>query len=292
MPEPQQIFFGIPTSHMQWTRAPRAGMPRTNTHYYENMRMENSKLKSRRSPQYQSQFQMDFYGTAQDVDGIDVYSKYASGFYGSGYIIFSDPYARVQNACPPEWASPSLIEQGWSNIYDVTPTFANTATNTFNQPLRTTTFNVTTAAAAVPTKIMRIAIPPTHTLKIGYSGSITGTAVLRVRPVNPDGTYATVVDLTALSATASTRMNGSFAGSSYTAVEVYITRTSSATSTIAITSILAQVWPTTTTPLLTGNHVMGVGHHGLTFAGDARVESYEFIQPPTKGMSIVLEETE
>lgn len=282
------IWFGIPGQHMQWCPAPLAGAQASNINFVESMAFENGGADVSRSKQYRKQYNFSFTGLTEELDGINVYNKFASGFYGDGLFYFADPYAFETNLFPAAWASPGLIEQGWENIYDTTPTFANTSSNSYNQPLRKATWTVTSTAGAVPTTANGVAIipiPPTHTLNIGASGAKTGTAVVRVVPINTDGTDATAVDLTLLTDTSSTRMNATFAGSSYQAVKVYITRTSSTGSTITLTSLMARLIETGKSLTLTGSHAPGEGHSGLEFLDDARVETYTYMFPPRKGLS-------
>ena len=284
----KQIWFGIPGVKMQFCPAPRAGATASNIGYVETMAFENGGAAVARSMQTRKQYAFTFNGPSKDLDGISVYTKYASGFYGSGLIFFADPFAFETNLFAPAWASPGLIEQGWENIYDVTPTFSATSSNVYSQPVRKATWSVTSAANAVPTQANSVAIipiPPTHTLNLGASGAATGTAVVRVVPINTDGTNATAVDLTLLTDTSATRMNATFAGSSYQAVKVYITRTSTATSTITLTSLMAQLYLTGSSPVLPNSHLAGEGHTGLMFIDDARVENYTYIDPPRKGMA-------
>lgn len=288
----KQIWFGIPGVKMQWCPAPKVGAQSSNNGYVQVVPFENGGADVVRSAQTRKQYTFNFNGPTKDLDGISVYSRYATGFYGSGLIYFADPYAFETNILPAGWASPGLIEQGWKNIYDTTPTFSNTSSNTYSQPIRSATWSVTSAVGAVPATangVVTIPIPPTHTLNIGASGSvISGTAVVRVVPINTDGTDGTAFDLTLLDPTASTRMNKTFAGSSYQAVKVFITRTSSAASSIKLTSLMAQLYKTGTTPTLPTNHLPGEGHTGLSFADDARVENYVYIDPPRKGMNTTL----
>jgi hypothetical protein len=276
---------------MQWCPAPLAGAQSSNINHVEAIVFENGGADVSRSKQYRKQYSFNFSGPSKDLDGVGIYNKFASGFYGDGLFHFADPYAFETNLFSAAWASPVLIEQGWKNIYDTTPTFDNTAANAYNQPTRTPTWSVTSAANAVPATangIFYVPIPPDHTLNIGASGTATGTAKLRVVPINTNGTDATAVDLTLLSATASTRMNATFAGSSYQAVKVYITRTSTAASTITLTSLMARMILTGRTLTLTGSHAPGEGHTGLEFTDDARVEDYIYMYPPRKGMSTTL----
>jgi hypothetical protein len=108
-------------------------------------------------------------------------------------------------------------------------------------------------------------------------------------PINTDGSNGTAVDLTLLSPTSATRMNATFAGSSFQAVKVYLTRTStSGISTISITSMMARLVETGKSLTLTGSHAPGEGHTGLEFLDDARVETYTYMYPPRKGMSTTL----
>jgi hypothetical protein len=287
----KQIWFGIPGQHMQWCPAPLTGAEAQNVNFVETIAFENGGADVLRSKQYRKIYNFTFSGLTEELDGIGVYNKFASGFYGSGLFYFSDPYAWETNLFSAAWASPGLIQQGWKNIYDTTPTYPYTASNSYSQPPISATWSVQFPANNVPTTdngVFYIPIPPTHTLNIGASGTKTGTAVLRVVPINADGTDATPVDLTLLNPLGAARMNASFAGSSYQAVKIYITRTTTATSTITLTSLMARMVLTGRSLTLTGPHAAGEGHTGLEFSNDARVETYTYMYPPRKGLSTTL----
>jgi hypothetical protein len=229
---------------------------------------------------------------ATGASGLDVIWQYQQKYFGPGLIYFADPMIFDRNMFSPAWASPGLIEQGWKSIYDTAPTFANTTANSYSQPRRTATFSVTNAANAAPTgsnSIQVIPIPPTHTLWLGISAVATGTAIVAVRGINPDGSYGSVTTPTLIAPTSATRMNFAFAGSTYKAVEVYITRTTTATSTLAVTSAMAQLWPSAITPIQTGVHIPGQGNNGCKFGSDAIVQNYTLADIPGgrhyKGMS-------
>jgi hypothetical protein len=286
-----KMWMGIPTKHMQWVPCPLIDSTITRNRYVDRIQFENGGGDARRSLAYQMEYNFNFNAPAHEVDGIDAFNKFASGFYGDGLIYVAHPAMFETNLFSAAWASPGLIEEGWKNIYSTTPTFSNTASNSYSQPLRTATWNVTTAPN-VAGKKFTIAIPPGYTLNLGASGTKTGTAVVQVRPVNADGTYAATSNLTLLAQASSTRMNATFAGSSCTAVEVYITRTSTATSTISLTSLMAQLYVSGTTPSLPTSHVMGQGSTGMMFADDAIVETYSYMYPPRKGISTTLVEVE
>lgn len=289
------IWFGIPGVKMQWCPAPLAAPEASNINFVESLAFENGGADVSRSKQYRKQYAFSFSGLSEELNGIGVYNKYASGFYGDGLFYFADPYAFETNLFPAGWASPGLIEQGWQSISDSsTVVYQNTSANSYNQPPRKARFTISQTANSVPVKsnsIVRIPIPPTHTLNMGVSGAATtGTPVVRVVPINTDGTDASPVDLTLLTDTSATRMNATFAGSSYQAVKVYFTRTTTASSTLTITSMMARLVETGSSLTLTGNHMPGEGHTGLEFLDDARVETYTYMYPPRKGLSTTLVE--
>lgn len=286
-----KMFFGIPGVHMQWVPCPEIDSTIQRNRYVERMQFENGGGDMRRSPQYQLEYALNFFGEAHTVDGIDVFNKFASGFYGDGFVYLAHPANFETNMFPAAWATPALIEQGWTNIASSMPTFANTNVTSYGQPHRTATWNITDQADTY-TKSAIIVIPPTHTLHLGVSGIATGAGVVRARPINTNNTYAAAQDLTLLSKSAATRMNTEFAGSSYQAVEIYITRSDEVASTVSITSMMAQLHQSGGTPALTNTHYQGEGSTGLMFADDAIVETYTYMYPPLKGISTTLVEVE
>lgn len=191
-------------------------------------------------------------------------------------------------------------------------TISDTAANSYNLPPRQATFNVVSTANGYPDKdatwgdipYALIPIPTGYTLWLGASGSATGTAVVRVHafaaPGNPSSPTNSST-LTLLSSTGATRLNASYSGATYDYVKVFIQRTSSVASTITLSAMMAQLWPTGVTPPLSttgGSFIHGKGHRGLKFADDATVESYVMVDPTRnvpihyKGMSTSLIEAQ
>ena len=284
-----KLWIGIPGVHMQWVPCPSISSGIQRNRYVERMQFENGGGDARRSNQYQMEYQFSFSGPAHEVEGIDAFNKFAQGFYGDGLIHLAHPAAFETNLFSAAWATPGIIEQGWANIATAPPVFSNTNVTSYGQPQRTATWTVTDDPG-VFTKSFTIAIPPTHTLHLGVSGIATGSGVVRVRPINTNGSYASVQDLTLLSKSASTRMNTTFAGSSYQAVDIYITRTANTAATVSVTSMMAQLFETGSTPALTDTHYQGEGATGLMFTDDAIVENYLYMHPPRKGISTTLVE--
>lgn len=137
-------------------------------------------------------------------------------------------------------------------------------------PMRSATYTISTplAPGAYPRRSSVLLIPPTQTLWLGFSGSSVGDAVIRVQPVNIDGSMPPPVSLTLLATSGSTRMNASFSGSTYSAVIIYLDTNTLGSSTITLNSGKAVYATTGTPPVLTGLHENGEGHTGMRFQSD------------------------
>lgn len=287
----KQIWFGQPLTKMQWTPAPLAESESGRLFFTEQIKYENGGGDARRSGAYQMSYNFNFNAPIKGSEGLNVYNKFASGYYGDGLIHFADPYCFETNLFSAAWASPGLIEGDWPNIYTADPSFANTASNSYDQPRRTATWTVTGSAATAPTgerNAFTIPVPEGYTLHLGASGSATGDGKVYYQTVAADGTLGTPTALTLLAATSSTRLNTTVASTSAVAVRIFLGRSATGASTVTLTSMMAQLWPTGTSPTLTGNHVPGEGHTGLMFADDAVAETYAFISPPRKALSTTL----
>lgn len=184
-------------------------------------------------------------------------------------------------------------------------TMSDTPANSYNLPARQANFNLITATSAYPDAALTygdipyalIPIPPGYTLWLGACGSATGTAVVRVHAFNAPGNPASPANsstLTLLSSTGAVRLNASYSGASYQYVKVFLQRTSTVDSTITLSSMMAQLWPTGVTPPLatSGSFIEGKGHRGLKFADDAVVESYIMTNRHLKGLSTRLIEAQ
>jgi len=287
-----QIWFGN-EQHMQWVPAPLVGMNVSNAGYTAGIDYENGGSDQIRSVQTHKIYNLSFNDLMnQDVD---VFNRYARGYYGGGLIYLADPFA-YGNMLPANWASPALIEQGWSSIHSsVTPTYTNSSAGYYNQTNRSATF---TLSAALPTgmdtRSIVIPIPPTMTLKLGFSGGVTGTGAVYYQTMNAEvlgttsGTYNAAVALTGLSDVAAPRTNVTISGASFKCVRIALGKTGAGAGTVVIRSMLAQL--DTNATAVTGNHVDGLGNSGLVFMDDAIVENYGYFYPPRKALSTTLKE--
>ena len=243
--------------------------------YYESMGFENGGAASARSNAGAADIRLTYpWLEVTDAGSATLFSEYRAGEYGEGDFYLANPSAYDLNVLEPRWASPRLVELDHPNIYATDPSWGATAANSYKQPARKGTWSVTTAANATPLTdttipFTIIPIPPEYTLHIGCTGAATGTAVVRVESwVNGAAAAGATADLTLLSETGSTRMNATVLGATYAYAKVFITRTSSAASTITPISMMAQLHLAAASPTLTGLHVRGRGWGGLDFSDE------------------------
>jgi hypothetical protein len=276
-----QVFFGT-TQYMTNLRTPDAGMTARQVGYAEELQYENGGMDVYR-PSSAYHMEYDFnYGLqeASGASGLNVFSDFAAGLYGSPTVYFADPMFYDVNLMPPNFAAPMLAERGWKSIGGtLTPTYSNTTSNTVGQPYRSVAFDTSTLAANTLLSqgyaTVIIPIPPGMTLWLGASGSATGNAVVRVESwLAGAASPASSSNLTLLSVTGSTRLNTSVASTNANYVKLGIASSAVGAGTITLASMMAQLWPIGYTPTLTGNFQSGQGNNGLKFSSDARAEKY------------------
>lgn len=291
----KQIWFGIPTRNMQWVPAPLAGAESSNVGYVDSMLFENGGAAVERSTGFHKEYSFEFNSPLAGAEGLNVFNKFASGFYGSGLIHFADPYTFATNMLPAHWATPALLGEGWPNFYfnetAVAPTFVDTVANVYGQPSQTMQQIVTGGTSTPANKNYAstiVALPEGYTLRFGWSGTVSGTGRVYYRTINADGTFGAPVAVTGLAADAATRFNASVASTPSVAVQFYLGSSGAGVGQVNVTSMMAQLHKTGSTFTTTGSHVPGEGHTGLMFADEARVETYVFIDPPRKALSTTL----
>lgn len=289
--------FGYSRGYVAQVPAPQTGMSKSNTGYSEVNEYGNGGASVTESAGKHAVYSMSFIGDASELEGIDIFSEFASGLWGKGLLHFSDPMNYDRNLLAPYWAAPHISEVGWKNCSLGTMTYSAFTPNAYVPYFRQVTYALTMAAASVPThpsKIQTLLIPPTHKLWLGFKGTKTGSAVVRVQPILIGGALAPVQDIALLSPTDSTQLGPTtFDGATYQAVEIYVTRTSDATadtSTITLNAATARLFTRTVAPVLTGRHVAGKGHTGVRFGDAAIPETYKMVRGHRKQLSTTLVE--
>lgn len=183
------------------------------------------------------------------------------------------------------------------------PVFSDTGANSYDQPPTTATFQIENTPLVVPglgsdIPYALIPIPPGYALWLGASGSATGSAQINVNIMNSGSTPALMTaNLLPLQlVTSPTRLSNSYSGGEY--AKIFLGRTTSAVSTLTLTSMMAQLWPIGVTPVTTGDHIPGAGYRGMKFMDEATVEEYVMVDRyrnvPVryKGMSTTLAEAQ
>lgn len=305
----KQWYFGrvgytptaVTTCNMRYIAAPDTGLSATRTGYAESISFENGGAGVVRSNAAARTFDCDFaVSEASGQSGLDVYSDYAQGLYGSAPIYVADPMNYNYNLFPPNWASPMLTGQGWKPIHSSDPTaYPATPANAFGLPIQGATYNITTAINTIPTggrASIFIPIPNDMTLVLGATGVATGTAVVQIAPVTNAGAFGTKTNMTLNATSSATRLGLSVGGSIFAGVIVYLTRTSTAASTLTLYSMMAQLYYTGNTAPTPSQHLSGEGQAGMEFSTEAIPETYTKVDnmgnvtTRLKGMSFAITE--
>lgn len=252
-----------------------------------------------------TQTQLTVVGATAPVGAVtaDIEVRAVAGTSGSNWAVGNwlegdAAMITVTSATPPAYFdgnTPGAMWLGAANASSSTlrteadkPASSDTPANSYNLPPKQGVFNVKWAANAYPDAARTygdipyaiIPIPPGYTLWLGASGSRTGTAEVVAYGYNTPAVQASpasTTPLTLLSSTGSTRLNASITGVEF--VKVFIRRTTSVTSTITLSGMMAQLWPTGITPPLTGNYVEGKGHRGLKFLDSPAEYNYVLVDP-------------
>lgn len=131
----KKMWFGS-EGKFQAVPLPATGMGVSRGGYGESLDYQNGRVGIVRSMQNHKTYQMEFpVQEASTQDGLDVFAKYAGGYYGdcdSFPMFFADPMHYDQNLMPEGWASPYLYRRGWAPIvsgHDRSTTYYNAATN-------------------------------------------------------------------------------------------------------------------------------------------------------------------
>ena len=296
------IWFGT-TQKFQWLPMPSSGAQVVSARYSESGVYENGGGWVDRSNGSHRVYAFDFgVREASYYGGLDLYEKYASGFYGTGLIHWADPAEFALNLCPPQWASPTLVlnNNSWHHI-GTYASDAATATNSYDQPARTITYSVNSSTEVYGRTSSRLSftipIPPTHKLVFGWSGARSNANVGIGYTTYLDGIATDVATpIAPLANTGPWRLSTTLSGASYDAVRFYLKGTSTP-QTVSVTSMMAQLVPIAATADLMGgqggNHIIGRGSTGCRFDDDAATESYIAFDTTRhlKGLSTSLRET-
>lgn len=296
------IWFGT-TQKFQWMQMPSSGVQVTSARYTDSGVYENGGGWVDRSNGSHRVYAFDFAAReAAYYGGLDLYEKYASGFYGDQLMHWADPAEFNLNLCPPQWASPALAlnDNSWHHI-GTYASDAATAANSYEQPSRTVTYTVTADTETYGRTSSRLSftvpIPPTHKLVFGWSGARSNSSVGIGYTTYLNGVATNVATpIAPLTTTASTRMNTTLSGATYDAVRFYLKGTAT-TQTASIASMMAQLVPIAATADMAGGqggiHIMGRGSTGCRFDDDASAESYILFDSNRhlKGLSTSLRET-
>ena len=271
----QTAYFGN-VNRAAWVKAPRSGMDASPVGYASKIDFLNGGSSVRRSNRTHREFSMSWSGQmngADSTENIQTIKDFYDGLYGNGPFYWLDPYSMASNVLPPHWAAPMLDETDWPSLSaTITPTFT---ANSYNN-----SYPIKRAVYALPgshsdTRKLTILIPSSHTLHFGWHSTTAGVtassaAGIRIVPYNTSGVAQTAVNPNSLLAGGTTRTNQTFAGSSYSRVDIYLANGSASSSSANLVAMIAQILPTGTS-VASGGFISGRGTTQLEFAGSPQM---------------------
>ena len=294
-----RMWFGN-ALHQQWVPMPKTGMTRTMEGATNEIALDNGGLWIDDTSAEHAVYNMEFPLSDKGYEGIEAFERYRRGEWGKvknygrlAYLRFVDPMYQRDNLFSPSWASPGIYEgTDWKAIADTAPTFASLTPGAYQFPLRAAVYTI--PDTTVPMKAnsrQAFIIPPGHKLCLGATGSVTGTGVVRARYYNASAAPAGTIDITPTSGSVAPGFPVEIPATTSQYVEVYLTKTSAAASTVTLAALRAQIIPTSETPIA-GRHKPGMGHMGLKFRESSRVDTYVQVARKLISASLVLAEVE
>jgi len=272
------VYFGN-ANFQTFIAAPLSGLQASSTGYSATTNLLNGRSFVKRSYGASRTFAPSWVGPMNSTvlsESLNTIKDFADGLYGSGNLYWIDPYAAATNMMPPHWAAPMLDENDWPSISaTVTPTFA-AASYANNYPIKRAAYSL--PASHVDTKKLTLIIPSTHTLHFGWHASSAGVtaataAGIRIVPYNLSGVAQTAVNPASLLAGGTTRTNQTFAGSSYSRVEIFLANGAVSTSAVNLVAMIAQILPNGTS-VASGGFISGRGTTALQFSAPVQIEYY------------------
>jgi hypothetical protein len=201
-----KMWMGIPGTHMQWVPCPLIASGITRKRYTERIQFQNGGGDAARSAQYQLEYNFQMNGLAHELENIDAINDFASGVYGDGLIYVAHPANYKANVMGAPWATPSLIGEGWYNIYPpYQPNIVDTrgdefSRNVFANPnFKTNEAGVSKTGSTVITRVLKptgfTSATTQFVLKIDFGG--TGADKVKFTVNNPSvamGSYYSLVN--------------------------------------------------------------------------------------------------
>lgn len=286
----RKVYFGNDQKQV-WIVAPQANMQAGSKGYLFEQQLLNGSTFVKRSTASHRRFQMSWVGSLNAPgleDSLQTIKDFSDGIYGTGPFYWLDPFAINENLFAPHWATPSLGEVGWPELAPELTASYNSSTVNNSYPAKYVAYETTNNFVSANKFV--IPIPPSYTLNFGWHGPVGGaTQGIRIVPyLRTDGTAATAINPTMITAGGIIRTNTKIKGDTYSYVEIFVATTTA--SELSVTAMIAQILPDADS-VPTGKFISGKGTTGLQFAEFPQIEYYSAnINNGQVGMSVSLAE--
>lgn len=214
-------WYAGPRGYEEWKRTPAINQDFSPEGYSDSLAYMNGGIGVRKSPDAHKVYNLSWNLISRD-DARQI-TDMAHGVWDGDedvtLIYHLDPMAMDKNLFNRSWSVPSLAGRDAMPLFaDQEPTIVPTPANAFRYPARSARYSVegTSEKFYCP-------LPAGYSAWLGWHGSATGLAAVRVTPYNGD-TAGTPVKLTPLSVNTSQLVNAEFqANSGITGIEVDLT---------------------------------------------------------------------
>jgi hypothetical protein len=206
----------------------------------------------------------------KDIDALRFITDLSNDVHGRGLIHWNPPEAMDRNVLPiyhsiPRMAaeigsdSPSLIA-GYRPLILSTPRNINPGL-----PAKSAGYKILNDPYVNPGQSIYIPIPPGFVLHFGAKGSSRGSACFRVIKFDKAGHIADYENVYPIGYSTDALTNLEVAGSEYSGVRIFLTRSTTDESTMLLSGMLAQILAEGT-PAPVGQFYSGDGHSGCRFS--------------------------
>lgn len=269
----RKVYFGNANKQV-WIPAPRTGLSATVESYFNEAQLLSGRAFTRRSSANHRRFSPAWTGplNAESInDSLHTIKDYFDGIYGEGPFYWLDPFATDTNLLPPNWAAPMLTEKDWPTICAIpagfgATSFVPTESNSKSYPYKSLNINLASTEAFESVSSNRTIIPTGYRFHFGWHGqSVSGSATVVLRAYLRSTGLPTYIPVTALSVNSAIRTNTQVSGTTYSMVDVLVTKPFGATSELTIAGMMAQVLPETSS-VQQGDFISGRGTKGLLFS--------------------------
>lgn len=278
---PNRMWFGTERK-MQWIETPQTGADVSTVGMSASEVLLNGGAWARNSIAGHKRYTFSW-GDSLDTRTAGIIQSYSRGTFGKGPIYFLDPMWADKNILPQWMADPSMAAnyEGPTLVAGTVPSLTPTANNANDLPVDTANYTVpgNYDPQMYGTEVT-IPIPPGEQISLGFVGTASSTAQVRVRRGGVS------VNLTPLSVSSTTVTNITLPDTGSGFLHVGLVNPAPTPASISIVGMVARINSDPAGPWLAGE-----GNSGCRFEGKPTLVNYGGLFGGQVGVAATLVET-